>query len=57
MHNSCFKVFVNVEALLSSEELELPNGLKISRLEATSQFRKQGPSDMLFEVWSWTYVF
>ena len=50
MQNSCFKVFVNVEALLSSEELELPNGLKISRLEATSQFRKQGPSDMLFEV-------
>jgi len=43
-------VFVNVEALLGSEELELPNGLKISKSEATSKFRKQGPSDLVFEV-------
>ncbi len=50
-------MLVNVEALLASEELELPDGMRMSRLEATSQFREGGPSDMVFEVCYKLYIF
>jgi len=46
-----YKVQVNKEALLRSDELELPNGLKMNRSGVDSMFKEEYDCfDIVFEV-------